>query len=354
MATTRNALDTLTAGVSTRADLLTYFNSNLDIIDAALAKCNFVAASDPEVTDDSGDGYAAGSMWFNTTDHVIFACEDATAGAAVWRQIYPPPSGGDVTGPASATDGNIVLFNGATGKVIKNSSYSPASFTSTSHNHISGAGAAIAAAATTFAASAKVLGRKTSGAGVGEECSISELLDASQVSTILDIIGTEEQGDIIYRGASAWALLPHGTDGQVLKSGGNGANPSWMSLSPGPDYMIAFCLYLGGTVLTTGIYPGIPVPAAGTITAVNVVSNDATSGSIVVDLWKDTYANAPPTNADSITASAPPTLSSATKSEDTTLTDWTKTLAKGDIIVPNIDSVTSLKVVTVYLTVARS
>ena len=35
---------------------------------------------------------------------------------------------GDVTGPASAADGNIVLFDGITGKVIKNSVYSPASF----------------------------------------------------------------------------------------------------------------------------------------------------------------------------------------------------------------------------------
>jgi hypothetical protein len=35
---------------------------------------------------------------------------------------------GDVVGPASATDGNIVLFDGTTGKLIKNSSVSPSSF----------------------------------------------------------------------------------------------------------------------------------------------------------------------------------------------------------------------------------
>ena len=35
---------------------------------------------------------------------------------------------GDVTGPSSSTDGNFVEFNGTTGKVIKNSSYSPDSF----------------------------------------------------------------------------------------------------------------------------------------------------------------------------------------------------------------------------------
>lgn len=40
-----------------------------------------------------------------------------------------PPDGTDaVVGPASATDGNIVLFDGATGKLIKNSAFSPSSF----------------------------------------------------------------------------------------------------------------------------------------------------------------------------------------------------------------------------------
>jgi len=37
-----------------------------------------------------------------------------------------------------------------------------------------------------------------------------------------------EQGDIIYASAIATpAALPHGNAGQVLTSGGHGANPSW-------------------------------------------------------------------------------------------------------------------------------
>jgi hypothetical protein len=37
-----------------------------------------------------------------------------------------------------------------------------------------------------------------------------------------------EQGDIIYASApSTPAVLHHGTAGQVLTSGGDGANPSW-------------------------------------------------------------------------------------------------------------------------------
>jgi hypothetical protein len=39
-----------------------------------------------------------------------------------------------------------------------------------------------------------------------------------------------EQGDIVYAsGAATPAALPHGTSGDVLTSGGHGANPSWQA-----------------------------------------------------------------------------------------------------------------------------
>ena len=40
-------------------------------------------------------------------------------------------------------------------------------------------------------------------------------------------ISGQAQGDIMYYNGSAWVLLPTGTAGQVLTSGGAGANPSW-------------------------------------------------------------------------------------------------------------------------------
>ena len=36
---------------------------------------------------------------------------------------YPPSSGGDVVGPAGATNDRVALYNGTTGKVIKNSNF---------------------------------------------------------------------------------------------------------------------------------------------------------------------------------------------------------------------------------------
>lgn len=49
---------------------------------------------------------------------------------------------------------------------------------------------------------------------------------ATTPTLVLDIIGATE-GDILYRGASAWLVLAPGTSGQVLKTQGAGATPAW-------------------------------------------------------------------------------------------------------------------------------
>lgn len=77
------------------------------------------------------------------------------------------------------------------------------------------------------------------------------------------------------------------------------------------------------------------------------------SGSIVLDIWKDTYANWPPTIADTITASAKPAVSSALKSQDSTLTGWTTTVNAGDQFVVNVDSVSGPALVMLALTLRR-
>jgi len=44
------------------------------------------------------------------------------------------------------------------------------------------------------------------------------------------ITGSAEKGDLAYYDGSNWVRLPHGTAGQMLVTGGHGANPSWGSL----------------------------------------------------------------------------------------------------------------------------
>ena len=95
-----------------------------------------------------------------------------------------------------------------------------------------------------------------------------------------------------------------------------------------------------GPGLLTSIFDGLQNPLQGLADV---------SGSAVVDIWKDTYANYPPLNADSITASAVPTISTAVKSQDATLTGWTTSIVAGDILAFNVDSVTTIKQLTVSL-----
>lgn len=108
----------------------------------------------------------------------------------------------------------------------------------------------------------------------------------------------------------------------------------------------------GGVAITTGQKGHIRLPFAGTIISAALAAD--VSGSIVVDIWKDTYANFPPTNADSITASAPPTISSAQKDLDTTLSGWTTAFVAGDFLAFNVDSCTTITRVTLTLTVRRT
>lgn len=50
-------------------------------------KNNYAAAAAPTVNDDSGDGYAIGSVWVDTVTDTGYMLMDATVGAAVWKQI---------------------------------------------------------------------------------------------------------------------------------------------------------------------------------------------------------------------------------------------------------------------------
>jgi len=58
-------------------------------------KVNLTAVTAPGVGDDSVDGYAAGSLWLDTVAGVLWICETATEGSAVWRAAGPGvPTGG--------------------------------------------------------------------------------------------------------------------------------------------------------------------------------------------------------------------------------------------------------------------
>lgn len=105
----------------------------------------------------------------------------------------------------------------------------------------------------------------------------------------------------------------------------------------------------GGSTISTGVKGYMIVPATCDILGWKILGDQ--SGSIVIDLWKDTYANFPPLDADSIAGSAFPTVSAAVKAASTTLTGWTTRISNGDILGWNVDSVTSFTRVTLALDV---
>lgn len=103
----------------------------------------------------------------------------------------------------------------------------------------------------------------------------------------------------------------------------------------------------GGSAITTGLKGYVSVPYDMTITGWDIFADQ--SGSIVVDVWKDTYANFPPIAGDSIAGTEKPTLSAAQKNQDASLSTWTTSVTAGDVIAFNVDSAATVTRVTVVI-----
>lgn len=104
-----------------------------------------------------------------------------------------------------------------------------------------------------------------------------------------------------------------------------------------------------GSAITTGSKGVISIPYNATIQSATIVA--AQTGSIVIDVKKSSYADFPTTT--SICAAAKPTLSTAQKNTDSTLTGWTKTITAGDILEFVVDSASTVTKVTLTLKVVK-
>lgn len=144
-------------------------------------------------------------------------------------------------------------------------------------------------------------------------------------------------------GSVPFANLPTGTTSSTVAIGNHGHSAT---------AALAFVIDGGGSVIETGVKGDLQVPFACTITEWTILLDQ--SGSITVDIWKDTYANYPPTDADSITASATPSVTTATKNTSSTLTGWTTSISAGDTLRYNVDSVTTATRATVLLKVTKT
>jgi len=95
-------------------------------------------------------------------------------------------------------------------------------------------------------------------------------VDSIAIPTLNSLVGTSEQGDILYYNGTSWVVLHHGTDGQYLETNGNAANPSWSTISTPTDTNtsnVVFCFGLGGgshVANTNGIIVNDSILAANT------------------------------------------------------------------------------------------
>ena len=124
-----------------------------------------------------------------------------------------------VVGPASATDNAIARFDGTTGKLIQNSGITIVDGASGALNGTNSGDVTLAGSLDYITLANQVLTRGT----------IDLATDVS--------ITSEAQGDILYRGASAWSRLGAGTSGEVLTTQGAAANPTWVAAAGGLDYV---------------------------------------------------------------------------------------------------------------------
>lgn len=162
-----------------------------------------------------------------------------------------------------------------------------------------------------------------------------------------------DEGQAVANNGTSYVARSDHTSGASSEPGvGASWETFWQVLSESNVTSAIQVLFVaGGFALTPGLKLFVEVPFDCTIYEV-VMLGDA-AGSAVVDIWRDTYANHPPTNADSITSSSPPTISSATKSVDSVLTGWSTSLNEGDVLAFNVDSCVTITRLTVSVKVRR-
>lgn len=134
--------------------------------------------------------------------------------------------------------------------------------------------------------------------------------------------------------------------GAVVASAGSNATTSTFDIVVSLDGAL--------TAITTGVKAAADLhfDFACTITGWTLTADQ--TGSIVIDVWKDTYANFPPTVADTIAGTEKPTISAAVKGQDTSLSTWTTSVAAGDMLRFNVDSVTDITACTLVLKATKT
>lgn len=102
----------------------------------------------------------------------------------------------------------------------------------------------------------------TSGYILANETGVSAAPTGVSLSSLIDYAIGNTQGQLLYRSASNWQPLSPGVSGQLLQTGGAGANPSWATVTGAGT--VTSVNASGGT---TGLaFTGGPITVSGTLT----------------------------------------------------------------------------------------
>jgi hypothetical protein len=112
------------------------------------------------------------------------------------------------------------------------------------------------------------------------------------------------------------------------------------------------CITIGDgvNVITTGTKGFLSIDFAATITGWTLCALQ--SGSCVLDVWK--AAGSIPSNANTITGSEKPTLSSQQRAQDNSLSSWTTAVSANDVFGFEVESATTVTQVTLGIRMTKT
>lgn len=171
---------------------------------------------------------------------------------------------------------------------------------------------------------------------------LAEALDGKQASLPNGTANQYLRGDKTFQSLNKSAVgLPNVDDTPDAEK--PVSNPQQTALNKLRTRSIGFIFDGAGSVLTAALSQFIRAPWDGTITKALIMADQV--GSANVDIWEDSWANFPPTIADSKTTLA---LSSAQKAESGTLSI---AVVKGDVLACNLTAPSAIRRLVVQLEV---
>lgn len=155
------------------------------------------------------------------------------------------------------------------------------------------------------------------------------------------------------------AIALDGTEQVAINQAGTSRSATTQQLGSLGGIQAGFEILLdgNGSALVAGVKAYFFAPFDATIDLITLAADQ--TGSIVIDLWKCTYAqfdagSTHPVVADSICGSAKPTISASTKGTVTDFGTWSPTLDRTNVIAIDVVSVSTITKCTLAIYLIRS